>query len=71
MNRRIVPKSDTLATARIVGGKTQAKLAAEAGLPRTTISRAELGKSIGAQAATQICAALGKPFEELFSIEKA
>lgn len=66
---RIVPNSEALARARVMRGLTKVELGSVAGVPHSSIVRAEQGYGVGPKTATRLSEALEEPFDSLFSIQ--
>lgn len=66
---RIVPNSEALARARVLQGLTKVELGDKAGVPHSSIVRAEQGLGVNPKTATKLSEALGEPFDHLFTIQ--
>lgn len=66
---RIVPSAEKIARARILAGMSKLDVAKIAGVPHSSIVRAELGQGVSPKTAAGISRALGASFDELFTIE--
>lgn len=66
---RIIPDGEALARARVLQGMTKVELGEKAGIPHSSIVRAEQGLGVNPKTATKLSAALGEPFESLFVIQ--
>lgn len=69
MRTRIIPDGEALARARILQGLTKTELGDKAGIPHSSIVRAEQGFGVNPKTATRLSAALGEPFDHLFTIK--
>lgn len=67
---RIIPNAEAIVRARVLQGKSQTDVAATGNIPRASVSRVERGYDASAATAAGICAALGKEFDELFTIKR-
>lgn len=66
---RIIPDGEALARARVLQGLTKVELGEKAGIPHSSIVRAEQGLGVNPKTATKLSTALGAPFESLFVIQ--
>lgn len=66
---RIIPNSAELARARVLQGLTKVELGNKASVPHSSIVRVEQGFGVSPKTATKISEALGKPFDNLFTIK--
>ncbi len=66
----IVPNGQLIERLRILAGLNKLQVAEAAGIPHSSVIRAERGQSVSAKTAAGICEALGKEFDELFSIHR-
>lgn len=66
---RIIPDGAALARARVLQGLTKTELGDKAGIPHSSIVRAEQGLGVNPKTATKLSAALGEPFDSLFVIQ--
>lgn len=65
---RIIPNGAAIERTRILSGMTAKELAQNAGVPQSSIVRAERGQGVTVTTATGICKALGRGFDDLFQI---
>ena len=65
---KIVPNGAEIERARILSGMTARQLAEKAGVPCSSIVRAERGQGVHVTTATGIYKALGRGFDDLFQI---
>lgn len=65
---KILPNSEALARARVLQGLTKVELGEKAGIPHSSIVRAEQGFGVNPRTATKLSEALGEPFDNLFVI---
>lgn len=66
---KILPNSEALARARVLRGMTKVELGEKAGIPHSSIVRAEQGFGVNPKTATKLSEALGEPFDNLFVIQ--
>lgn len=66
---KILPNSAALVRARVIKGLTKVELGSVAGIPHSSIVRAEQGYGVGPKTATRLSDALGQPFDALFTIQ--
>lgn len=66
---RIIPDTEALARARVLQGLTKVELGKKAGIPHSSIVRAEQGFGVNPRTATKLSKALGEPFDSLFAIQ--
>lgn len=71
MKTRIIPNSEKIVRERVLRGLNKTDLASAAGIPHSSVIRAEEGKSVSPKTATGICGALHMEFDTLFAIESA
>ena len=71
MRTEIVPNSPVIIRMRILSGLNKTDVAKEAGIPHSSVVRAENGQSVSPKTATGICKVLGASFDDLFSIQSA
>lgn len=65
-----VVANDSLMQTRAEQGLTLRELSKKAGVPSSTISRAENGLPLSVKSAGKLCRALEKSFKTLFKVEK-
>lgn len=65
----IIPHSSIITRARILAGMNKLDVAKAAGIPHSSVIRAERGQGVSPKTAIGISEALGKPFDELFTIK--
>lgn len=70
MRTEILPNSAVIMRRRVLSGLNKTDLAKAAGIPHSSVIRAEDGKSVSPKTATGICRALGMDFDALFTIRK-
>lgn len=68
MRTEIVPHSETITRNRILAGLNKLDIAKAAGIPHSSVIRAERGQSVSPKTAVGISKALGLDFDELFTI---
>lgn len=68
MRTAIIPKSALIVRQRVLSGLNKTDIAKAAGIPHSSVIRAEAGKSVSPKTATGICHALGMKFDALFTI---
>ena len=66
----IVPNGPLIERLRILAGLNKLQVADAAGIPHSSVIRAERGQSVSAKTAAGICEALGKDFDDLFKIQR-
>lgn len=66
----IIPNGQLIERIRILAGRNKLQVAEAAGIPHSSVIRAERGQSVSAKTAAGICAALDKEFDELFTIKR-
>lgn len=66
---KVIPRADTIIKARIMAGLNKSDVAKAAGIPHSSIIRAERGQGVSPKTAVGISKALGIPFDDLFSIK--
>lgn len=66
---QIVPNVDMIVRTRILAGLNKLDVARAAGIPHSSVIRAEMGKSVRPRTAMGISRALGVPFDKLFTIQ--
>ena len=71
MRTAIIPNGHEILRKRVLSGLNQMDLAKAAGIPHSSVIRAESGKSVSPKTATGICKALGMKFDDLFTIKGA
>lgn len=69
MRTEILPNSTAIMRTRVLSGLNKTDLAKAAGIPHSSVIRAEEGKSVSPKTATGICRALGMKFDDLFIIK--
>lgn len=71
MNNRtvILPRYEQIVHKRVLFGMNKIDVAKAAGIPHSSVIRAERGMSVSPKTAVGICKALGAEFEELFTIQ--
>ena len=65
----IVPNSNAIMRARILAGLNKLDIAKAAGIPHSSVIRAERGESVRPKTAVGISNALGMNFDDLFTIQ--
>lgn len=65
---KIVPNGEVIERTRILANMTGRDLAQQAGVPASSIVRAERGLGVSVTTANGICKALGREFDDLFRI---
>ncbi len=71
MRTAIIPNSPVIIRKRVLSGLNKSDVAKAAGIPHSSVIRAESGKSVSPKTATGICKALGMEFDSLFTIKGA
>ena len=71
MRTAIIPNGHEILRRRVLSGLNKMDLAKAAGIPHSSVIRAESGKSVSPKTATGICKALGMKFDDLFTIKGA
>lgn len=66
----IVPNGALIERARILAGLNKQDVADKAGIPHSSVIRAERSKGVSAKTAAGICAVLGMEFDKLFTIKR-
>ena len=66
----IVPDGAKIERTRIIAGLSKLEVAHRGCVPHSSVIRAERGQSVSAPTAAGICKALGKEFDELFTIHR-
>lgn len=69
MRTKIIPKGETIIRKRILSGFNKSDIAKAAGIPHSSVIRAEAGDSVSPKTAAGICKALGMDFDDLFTIK--
>lgn len=69
MRTGITPNSKIITRTRILAGLNKLDVAKLAGIPHSSVIRAERGQGVSPKTAIGISKALGKPFDELFTIK--
>ena len=69
MRTVIVPNSEIIARTRILAGLNKLDVAKAAGIPHSSVLRAERGQSVSPKTAAGISKALGMDFDALFTIK--
>ena len=64
----IVPNAQAIARARVEAGYSKLDIARSAGIPHSSVIRAERGQGVSAKTAAGICKALGRELDDLFVI---
>lgn len=64
----IVPDGQRIARVRIENGYSKVDVARKAGIPHSSVIRAERGQSVSAKTAVGICKVLGHDLDDLFTI---
>ena len=65
----IVPKMENIIRKRVLAGLNKLDAARAAGIPHSSLIRAERGEGVSPKTAKGICTALGAEFDELFTIQ--
>lgn len=65
----IVPNAQAIARARVEAGYSKLDIARSAGIPHSSVIRAERGQGVSAKTAAGICKALGRELDDLFVIK--
>lgn len=71
MRTAIIPNSSVIIRKRVLSGLNKSDVAKAAGIPHSSVIRAEIGQSVSPKTATGICKALGMDFDALFTIKGA
>ena len=71
MRTAIIPNGHEILRKRVLSGLNKMDLAKAAGIPHSSVIRAESGKSVSPKTATGICKALGMKYDDLFTIKGA
>lgn len=66
----IVPNGALIERTRILAGLNKLEVATKAGIPHSSIIRAERSQSVSAKTAAGICSVLGMEFDKLFTIKR-
>lgn len=69
MRTEIVPRSEVITRTRILAGLNKLDVAKAAGIPHSSVIRAERGQSVSPKTAVGISEALGMDFDKLFTIK--
>lgn len=69
MRTEIIPNGGVIARARILAGLTKSDVAKTAGIPHSSVIRAEQGMGVSPKTALGISKALNMEFDELFTIK--
>ncbi len=69
MKTKIVPNGNKIVRERVLRGLNKSDVATAAGIPHSSVIRAEEGKNVSPKTATGICGALEMDFDSLFTIE--
>lgn len=64
----IVPHAQAIAYARVEAGYSKLDIARAAGIPHSSVIRAECGQGVSAKTAAGICKALGRKLDDLFTV---
>lgn len=67
---KIVPNGAKIERTRILAGLSKLEVAKLAAIPQSSIVRAERGQGVTAATAAGICKALGREFDDLFTIHR-
>ena len=67
---KIIPNGAEIERTRIIAGLSKVEVAQMADIPQSSIVRAERGQGVTAATAAGICRALGRSFDELFTIRR-
>lgn len=65
----IIPNGELIARTRILLGLNKTDVARKAGVPHSSVIRAELGRGVTPKTALGISKALEMPFDDLFTIK--
>lgn len=68
MRMAIIPNSPAIIRQRVLSGLNKSDVARVAGIPHSSVIRAEAGQNVSPKTAAGICQALGVGFDELFTI---
>ena len=71
MRTNIIARGNVLMQKRIRSGLSKVDLAARAGIPHSSLLRAEQGRGVSPKTAVALSNALDMPFDELFIIERS
>ena len=71
MRTAIIPNSAVIIRKRVLSGLNKSDVAKAAGIPHSSVIRAESGQSVSPKTAAGICKALGMDFDALFTIKGA
>ena len=71
MRTAIIPNSSVIIRKRVLSGLNKSDVAKAAGIPHSSVIRAESGQSVSSKTAAGICKALGMDFDALFTIKGA
>lgn len=66
---RIVPNSEVIIRKRVLAGLNKVDVAKKANIPHSSVTRAEMGRSVSPRTAVGISRVLGEPFDALFTIQ--
>ena len=69
MRTEIIPHSEIITRTRILAGLNKLAVAKAAGIPHSSVIRAERGQSVSPKTAVGISKALGMDFDDLFTIK--
>ena len=69
MRTSIIPNRQIIIRKRVLSGLNKVDVAKAAGIPHSSVIRAENGQSVSPKTATGICKALGVNFDDLFTIQ--
>lgn len=65
---KIIPNARAVARARVEAGYSQLDIARAAGIPNSSVTRAEHWLGVSAKTAASICKALGRKMDDLFTV---
>lgn len=66
---KIIPRGEIISRTRILAGLNKLDVAKAAGIPHSSVIRAERGQSVSPKTAVGISKALGLEFDEIFTIK--
>lgn len=64
----VLPNPQAIAHARVEAGYSKLDVARAAGIPHSSVIRAERGQGVSAKTAAGICKALGRRLDDLFTV---
>lgn len=67
---KIIPNGAAIERTRIIAGLSKIQVAQLADIPQSSVVRAERGQGVTAATAAGICRALGREFDDLFTINR-